>query len=236
MLILVPSRKWDLGREKIEILLWPRARSRFAVPEAQFSKFRFRTSRRQQLSVAVRSQKSCCGQRYTMICNIVVKLEKQRSTTTVQWNHVPEAQFSKFCFRTSRTREFYKANNDWHMASPVLTLCLQEAKRASGATFIVKFWFRAKKKESAAKDLISICQLVNLAESAKMHATQKSKFRRPSRYLERARTYCDREWVLPSYACRCFSAWGDSTHLRSGQRKKLSKLLTKGLVLTYIYI
>ena len=39
----------------------------------------------------------------------------------------------------------------------VLTLCLQEAKRASGATFIVKFGFRAKKNESAAKDLISIC-------------------------------------------------------------------------------
>ena len=35
---------FDLGREKIEILLWPRAPSRFAGPEAQFSKFCFRTS------------------------------------------------------------------------------------------------------------------------------------------------------------------------------------------------
>ena len=76
----------------------------------------------------------------------------------------------------------------------------------------------------------------NLAESAKMHATQKSKFRRPSRYLERARNYRDGEWVLRSYACRCFSARGASTGLRSRQTKKLSKLLTKGLVLIYVYI
>ena len=121
------------------------------------------------------------------------------------------------------------------MASPVLTRCLQEAKRASGATFIMKFWFQAKKKESAAKNLISICQSVNLAESAKMHATQKSEFRRPSRYLERARNYRDGEWVLRSYACRCFSARQGLTGLRSSQTKKLSKLLTKGLVLIYIY-
>ena len=123
------------------------------------------------------------------------------------------------------------------MASSVLTLCLQEAKRASGATFIVKYGFRAMNKESAAKDLISICQSVNLAESAKTHATRNSKFRRPSRYLERARNYRDGEWVLRSYACRCFSARQGLTGIRSGQPKKLSKLLTKGLVLIYtVYI
>ena len=139
------------------------------------------------------SQKCCCGQRSGMILKIIVKLEKQESTTAVQGNHVPEAQFSKFCFRRSRTRQFYKANHDWQMASTVPTLCLQEAKRASRATFIVKFGFRAMKKESAAKDRVSICQSVNLAESAKMHATRNSKFRRPNRYLLRAQKYCDGE-------------------------------------------
>ena len=171
-----------------------------------------------------------------MICNIAVELEKQRSTTTVQWNHVPKAQFSKFCFRTSRTRQFYKANNHCHMASPVLTLCLHEAKRASGATFIMKFRFRAKKNKRVAKNRISICQSLNLSGSAKTHASRKSKFRRLSRYLERARTKLGWEWVLKRYACKGFSARGALTGLRSGQTKKLSKLLTKGLVLIYIHI
>ena len=69
----------------------------------------------------------------------------------------------------------------------------QEAKRASGATFIMKIGFRAKRKERAAKDRISIYQSVSLAESAKTHATRTSKFRRPSRYLLRARKYRDGE-------------------------------------------
>ena len=135
------------------------------------------------------AHKCCCSQRYTMICNIVFKLEKQRGTTNVQGNHVPEAQFSKFCFRTSHVRRFQKANNDWHMASPVLTPWPQEAKRASGATFIMKYWFRAKQIKRAAKGRLSICQSVSLAKRAKMHASQKSEFRRPSRYLVQARKY-----------------------------------------------
>ena len=139
------------------------------------------------------SQKCCCGQRSGMILKIIVKLEKQESTTAVQGNHVPEAQFSKFCFRRSRTRQFYKANHDWQMASTVPTLCLQEAKQAPGATFLMKFGFLAKRKERAAKDRLSIYQSVNLAESAKTHATRKWKFRRSSRYLERARKYRDGE-------------------------------------------
>ena len=133
------------------------------------------------------SQKCCCGQRSGMILKIVVKLEKQESTTAVQGNHVPEAQFSKFCFRRSRTRQFYKANHDWQMASTVPTLCLQEAKQAPGATFLMKSGFRAKKKKSSAKDRISIYQSVSLSERAKTHATRTSKFRRPLRYLLRAR-------------------------------------------------
>ena len=71
------------------------------------------------------------------------------------------------------------------MASPVLTLGPQEAKKAPGATFIMEIGFRAKKKKRAAKDRISTTQSVSLAESAKRHATRKSKFRRPSRYLLR---------------------------------------------------
>ena len=42
------------------------------------------------------------------------------------------------------------------MASPVLTVGPQEAKRAFGATLIVKYWFRAKKIKRAAKGRISI--------------------------------------------------------------------------------
>ena len=40
-----------------------------------------------------------------MISKIFVKLEKQESTTTVQGNHVPEAQFSKFCKNKIEKRE-----------------------------------------------------------------------------------------------------------------------------------
>ena len=79
------------------------------------------------------------------------------------------------------------------MASPVLALGPQEAKKAPGATFVMKVGFRAKKNGRAAKDLISIYHLVNLAERAKTHATRKLKFRRPRGDLERARKYRDGE-------------------------------------------
>ena len=49
-------------------------------------------------------QKCCCGPRSGVISNIVVKLEKQESTTAVQGNEGPEAQFSQFCFPKSQKR------------------------------------------------------------------------------------------------------------------------------------
>ena len=65
------------------------------------------------------------------------------------------------------------------MASPVLTLCLQEAKRASGATFTMEFGFRAMNKESAAKDRISICQSLNLAKVQKRMQRESRNFDDP---------------------------------------------------------
>ena len=59
------------------------------------------------------SQKCCRGHRSGVICNIIVKLDKQESTTAVQENKCVGAQFSKFCFLKSHARQFYKANNDW---------------------------------------------------------------------------------------------------------------------------
>ena len=65
-----------------------------------------------------------------MISNIVVKLEKPESTTAVQENKGPRAQFSKFRFPKSHALQCHKANHNWYMASPVLSLDPQEAPKA----------------------------------------------------------------------------------------------------------
>ena len=135
--------------------------------------------------------KCCCGHSSGVISNIVFKLEKPESTTAVQGNKGPPAQFSKFCFPKSHARQFHKANHGWYMASPGLTLGPQEAPKAPKCNVLKRI--PEKINKIAIQKLIrgcirpSIYQSVSFAKRTKQHASRKSKFRNASRYHERAR-------------------------------------------------
>ena len=76
---------------------------------------------------------------------------------------IHEALFLKVFTKTKRSRRrkvlrsyVYRCFSAWPGSTQATLLGPQEAKRASGAMYIVKFGFRAKEKKTAAKDRISI--------------------------------------------------------------------------------
>ena len=109
---------------------------------------------------------------------------------------------------------------------------LQEPK-AKYITFRMESWFSRTKTKEKRETRLHGTAVGKPKKRAKTRSGRTAKKRRHSRYLVRVRkTTSVKQW-LRTYACRCFSARQGSPGLGSGQSKKLSKGLAKGLVFIY---